>query len=57
MPYITADKNLNKGANEKVIREVFIRRGILPNPKRQNRRAGTPFEDIPRPKTENDSWK
>lgn len=47
---ITADKNLNKGANEKVIRDVFIRRGILPNPKRSNRRAGTPFEDIPRPK-------
>ena len=47
---ITADKNLNKGANEKVIRDVFVRRGILPNPKRSNRRAGTPFEDIPRPK-------
>lgn len=54
---ITADKKLNKGANEKVIRNVFVRRGILPNPKRQNRRAGTPFEDIPNPKRENDSWK
>jgi Zn-dependent metalloprotease len=47
---ITADKNLNKGENEKAIRGVFVRRGILPNPKRQNKRAGTPFEDIPRRK-------
>jgi len=47
---ITADKNLNKGANEKAIRDVFVRRGILPNPRRNNRRAGTPFEDIPRRK-------
>jgi Zn-dependent metalloprotease len=54
---ITADKNLNKGANEKAIRAVFVRRGILPNPKRKNRRAGTPFEDIPRRRSENDSWK
>jgi Zn-dependent metalloprotease len=54
---ITADKNLNKGANEKAIRDVFVRRGILPNPRRKNRRAGTPFEDIPRPKSENESWK
>jgi Zn-dependent metalloprotease len=54
---ITADKNLNKGANEKAIRDVFVRRGILPNPKRKNRRAGTPFEDIPRRRTENESWK
>jgi Zn-dependent metalloprotease len=43
---ITADKNLNKGANEKVIRDVFVRRGILPNPKRNGKRAGTPFDDI-----------
>jgi Zn-dependent metalloprotease len=54
---ITADKNLNKGANEKVIRDVFVRRGILPNPKRNNQRAGTPFEDIPRRRSANDSWK
>jgi Zn-dependent metalloprotease len=53
---ITADKNLNKGKNETAIREVFIRRGILPNPKRKNRRAGTPFEDIPVKKTRNESW-
>ena len=45
---ITADKNLNKGANEKVIRDVFVRRGILPNPKRSGKRAGTPFDDIRR---------
>jgi hypothetical protein len=47
---------LNKGANEKVIRDIFVRRGILPNPKRKNRRAGTPFSDIPRPKKDNESW-
>jgi Zn-dependent metalloprotease len=45
---ITADKSLNKGANEKTIRDVFVRRGILPNPKRNGKRAGTPFEDIRR---------
>jgi Zn-dependent metalloprotease len=54
---ITADKNMNKGVNEKLIRDVFVRRGILPNPKRHNKRAGTPFEDIPRRRNENDSWK
>ena len=43
---ILADKNLNKGANESVIRDVFVRRGILPNPKRNGKRAGTPFDDI-----------
>ena len=53
---ITADKNLNRGKNETAIREVFIRRGILPNPKRKNRRAGTPFEDIPVKRTRNESW-
>jgi len=41
---ISADKNLNKGENESVIRDVFIRRGILPNPKRRGKRAGTPFD-------------
>jgi Zn-dependent metalloprotease len=54
---ITADKNLNKGVNEKAIRDVFVRRGILPNPKRNNHRAGTPFEDIPHRKPEHYSWK
>lgn len=53
---LTADKKLNNGANEKVIRDIFVRRGILPNPKRKNRRAGTPFSDIPRPKRGNESW-
>lgn len=45
---ITADKNLNKGENESVIRDVFVRRGILPNPKRKGKRAGTPFDEIRR---------
>jgi Zn-dependent metalloprotease len=53
---ITADKNLNKGKNESAIREAFIRRGILPNPKRKNRRAGTPFADVPVKRTRNESW-
>jgi Zn-dependent metalloprotease len=42
---IMADKNLNHGANESVIRDVFVRRGILPNPKRNNKRAGVPFQE------------
>jgi Zn-dependent metalloprotease len=42
---ITANKNLNHGANESVIRDVFVRRGILPNPKRNNKRAGVPFAE------------
>ena len=32
---ITADKNLNKGANEKMIRDVFVERGILPKTKKK----------------------
>jgi Zn-dependent metalloprotease len=43
---ITADQNLNQGKNQSAIRDVFIRRGILPNPKRKNKRAGDPFDDI-----------
>lgn len=31
---IMADKNLNKGANEKLIRDVFVKRGILPKKKK-----------------------
>ena len=27
---ITADKNLNQGRNESIIREIFVKRGILP---------------------------
>ena len=53
---ITADQNLNKGKNEEALRKVFIRRGILPNPKRKNRRAGTPFEDVPVNHRRNESW-
>ena len=53
---ITADKKLNKGVNENPIRDVFVRRGILPNPKRKNRRAGTPFEEIPGSRKDNESW-
>lgn len=43
---ITADKQLNEGRNEAAIRDVFVRRGILPNPKRKNRRAGLPFDQL-----------
>lgn len=43
---ITADKNLNHGHNQSAIRDVFVRRGILPNAKRKNKRAGTPFAEI-----------
>ncbi|MFS8084824.1 MAG: M36 family metallopeptidase [Acidobacteriota bacterium] len=53
---ITADKNLNKGKNETAIRDVFVRRGILPNPRRKNRRAGTPFSDVPVKSARNESW-
>lgn len=41
---ITADKNLNQSNNEVLLREIFISRGILPNPKRNNKRAGERFE-------------
>lgn len=43
---ITTDQQLNEGRNVDVIRDVFVRRGILPNPKRKNRRAGFRFDDI-----------
>ncbi|HEY6669164.1 MAG TPA: hypothetical protein VI033_08430 [Candidatus Nitrosopolaris sp.] len=43
---ITADKNLNESRNEEVIRDVFIRRGILPNQNRNNKRAGLPFDQL-----------
>ncbi len=42
---ITADRNLNGGQNESVLRDVFVRRGILPNAKRANQRAGVPFAE------------
>jgi hypothetical protein len=41
---ITSDKSLNQGRNESVIREIFVKRGILPNSKRNNKRAGLPFD-------------
>lgn len=43
---ITADKQLNQGRNEAAITDVFVRRGILPNAKRKNKRAGQPFDQL-----------
>jgi Zn-dependent metalloprotease len=43
---MTVDKVLNEGRNEEAIKDVFVRRGILPNAKRKNKRAGLPFEVI-----------
>jgi hypothetical protein len=43
---LTVDQQLNQGRNVEVIRDVFVRRGILPNPKRKNKRAGVRFHDI-----------
>ena len=43
---MTTDQQLNQGRNLAVIRDVFVRRGILPNPKRKNKRAGVRFYDI-----------
>lgn len=43
---ITADKNLNQGRNEGVIRDVFVRRGIFPNQNRKNKRTGLPFDQL-----------
>lgn len=43
---ITADRNLNEGRNEEAIRAIFVRRGIFPNTKRNNNRAGVPFDEI-----------
>jgi Zn-dependent metalloprotease len=43
---ITVDKNLNGGRNKDVICDVFIRRGILPNQNRKNKRAGLPFDQL-----------
>jgi Zn-dependent metalloprotease len=34
---ITTDKRLNKGANEKMILDVFVKRGILPRTKKKNK--------------------
>jgi hypothetical protein len=43
---MTTDQQLNQGRNLTVIRDIFVRRGILPNPKRKNKRAGVRFHDI-----------
>jgi Zn-dependent metalloprotease len=43
---ITTDGQLNEGRNADTIRDIFIRRGILPNPARGNRRAGVRFHDL-----------
>ncbi len=40
---MTADEQMYQGRNKNVIRDIFSRRGILPNPKRKNRRAGVNF--------------
>ena len=42
---VTVDQQLNEGRNEDVIRDIFVRRGIFPNPRRKNRRAGRAFGD------------
>ncbi len=42
---LTVDQQLNEGRGQAAIRDVFVRRGILPNAKRKNRRAGLRFED------------
>jgi Zn-dependent metalloprotease len=44
---IMTDQQLNGGHNAEAIREVFIKRGILPNPNRNNKSAGFKFSDIP----------
>jgi hypothetical protein len=43
---ITVDRQLNDGRNVEQIRTVFIRRGIFPNPERDNMRAGVRFAEI-----------
>jgi Zn-dependent metalloprotease len=40
---IGTDTQINQGRNKKAIEDIFIRRGILPNPQRNNMRAGEPF--------------
>jgi hypothetical protein len=45
---ILADHQLNGGANEAAIREIFVRRGILPSAKRQ-RTGYDPFRRVNRP--------
>ena len=47
---LTVDTQLNHGQNQDTIRSVFVRRGILPNKKRQGRRSGAPFSDTHPPR-------
>jgi hypothetical protein len=37
---------LNEGRNVERIRDVFVRRGIFPNPDRHDKRAGVRYADI-----------
>ena len=43
---LLADENLNQGNNKEIIMNIFIRRGILSNPRRRNKKAGVPFSEI-----------
>jgi hypothetical protein len=43
---ITADQNLNGSRNKDIIRDLFVRRGILPNQNRKNKREGLPFNQL-----------
>jgi Zn-dependent metalloprotease len=43
---IAADQNLNGGANQAAVQDVFVRRGILPNAKRGGKRAGEPYHSV-----------
>ena len=43
---ITADQNLNEGRNKNLIRDVFVRCGMLPNQNRKNKRVGLPFNQL-----------
>jgi hypothetical protein len=47
---ITVDRQLNDGRNVDRIRDVFVRRGIFPNPERGDNRAGVRFQDISAPR-------
>ncbi len=47
---ITADKQLNGGANETAIRKVLVRRGFLPNEARKGMFAGLRFNEQTPPK-------
>jgi len=42
---VIADEQLYEGRHKEKIRDIFIQRGILPNPKRGNRRAGASFAE------------